>query len=161
MTCTHDKLETLAVNEEYVSYAAWKRTVETVRCLECKTEMRVDSRAGRIEQLKFHRETDEQARCLHALFAVDDRSIAYQHELERDSDVARIVLNDNIKYRRYWLAVATCRDCAFKFYVRSFFEEKTEGDVLTVQRKTPWRPVKRRFGENAELKYVPYASAEQ
>ena len=160
MACAHEKFETLKVHEEYISFAAWTRVIATVRCLGCEKELRMDICIGRIERLKFKHEHGEQAKCLHFPFTVDPRSIAIQIEMERDSNVSRVVLTDDIKYRRFWLAVATCNFCAFKFYVKSFFEEKREGVTLTMQRKTPWRHLKRRFGEDLAMKCVPFADVE-
>ena len=156
MSCKHERTQVVQVHDTYMHMLFWEREIRSEKCLDCPQTIRVDVLKGRISKGTYSKASVDQRDCPHEHYDVDGNSIKVQRDQTLVGSALRLFMGpsmDGIQWHHYWAAEATCRRCAFQFYVKAEYKTVWKDQHKVDQLSTEWAPMLRSEGEIK--KYVP------
>jgi hypothetical protein len=100
--------------------------------------------------------------CKHKKFIVDESSKNEATEETIAGTTLRLFMGgamDGIQYSKYYTAIATCKKCSVKFYVRASKSKKWENQRQVDYVSSKWNPVMKSVEKVIEIedkKYIPF-----
>lgn len=134
-SCSHSRFEDIVANYTDTSSLLWNYETGSGTCADCGNKnMHIYRSIGKITGRTSNWKHENQYRCKHSMWYVDEHSIITKQETTLGGSVMRLFMGagmDGIQYHNYFGAKASCVFCGKEFNVRSEIKSHWVNKQLT------------------------------